>query len=309
MTEPIHDIIPREINDDGVKNLMNQFSNSIDETVNFGSHILKWDLDNIKGGDENLPIVLSFRHFLELIDSISILIKQSSVDPCNLLLRGALETYFGLEYIFEKYTLDRSMAFLAWNAHNNMKVFKKYDKTTELGKQFQEKWDKDKLIRGTKIPDSPLIIPAIENLENLLRRPEYQKVEKEFLRLKKNKEPNPNWYRLFNGPKNIQELANHLKLSALYEVLYRPWSGQVHGTEVIQGKYNSTDKNVEIYQIRFPKDVQSVTGFALTLSILTFSLYINNRIPSRKNDFTDWYKTIREFHLKINSNKQLFTFK
>jgi hypothetical protein len=305
MTNPVNDIIPREQVNEDIGNLLAAFSNGIDETVNFGSHILKWDVEINRGGEENLPVVFSFRHFLELIDSISILVKYSSIDPCKLILRGAMETYLGLEYIFEKDTLERSMGFLVWHAHKNLKLYKRLDPTSEQGKLLQSMINKDKLFDGLNLPNIPKLNNAIKNVESILNKPEYQKAEKQYEQLLNTKERNPSWYRLYNGPKNIQELASHLGLSALYEIVYRSWSGPTHGTDILQGKISRKSDKAGIIQIRYPKDAQLVTSYAMILTQLTFSTYIDNRVPNKKKDYLDWYITMRDFFQQVASKEQL----
>ena len=59
-SKPNDNFIYREIDDEGLKSLLNQFSEKIEETVNFGSQVSKWSLDNMTGGDEKLPILLSY---------------------------------------------------------------------------------------------------------------------------------------------------------------------------------------------------------------------------------------------------------
>src|SRR5690349_8409285 len=99
MTLPVLEILPRDKRGPAEIELLSKFSILIDEFINFGTHVLKWELETAKGGDENIPISMMFRHLLELGDSISILVKNSSIDPCKLQLRGILEALLGLEYI------------------------------------------------------------------------------------------------------------------------------------------------------------------------------------------------------------------
>ncbi len=305
-TEPIKGVIPREL-DSGVAELLDNFSRGIEECVNFGSHILNWDAKIKRGGDENFPPAMLFRHFLELIDSVSILVKNSSVDPCKLILRGALEVYFSLEYIFEKETKDRSMAFLVWHNHKNIKRYKSFDPNQEQGKQMQNSFNKDKLINGINLKNNPKIQQSIANLERLLKTEKFQKGEAEYQRLKNAGEKNPPWYRLFNGPKNIEELATRLNLAGLYEMFYRYWSGPTHGTDIIQGKaFENPSGGTDIIQIRYAKDAQAVTSQSMILLIKVFKLYISNRIPEKQQDFNSWYiASIRDFFQKICSSEQL----
>ena len=306
MTEPVHDILSRALDKNGLMDLLAKLSNGLDETVNFGSQILNWDLGNVRGSDEHIPIILSFRHLLELIDSISILVRSSSIDPCKLILRGALETCFSLEYIFESNTTDRCMAFLVWHSHKNLKTYRKLDPSLEQGKQLQHVLNQDKLASGMEIPTIPGLNDAIVNLESLIQQPEYEKAEKEYQRLRNAGIKNPAWYQLFNGPKTIQGLAEHLDMHAFYEIFYRHWSGPTHGTDIIQGKLSGAPGDTaEIIQIRYPKNAQEVTSQAMMLALKTFSRYIDIRIPNKKEEFKVWYLSMREFYMKVTGKEQL----
>lgn len=303
--EPIEEIIPR-ISE--AQDILGKFSKEIDEAVNFGSHVLKWDIETSKGGDENMPIVLLFRHFLELIDSVSILVKYSSIDPCKLILRGSLETYFGLEYLFEKDTIDRSMAFLVCHAHKKLKVYRKLDNDSNQSKAFLKEIQKDKSYDTLDLSRIPNIKDAIQNSESMLSLPIYQKAEAEYQRLIKLKFKNPPWYQLFNGPKNVKELSSHLQLNGLYEILYRYWSGSTHSTDIIDGKIShSNTGGVDIIQIRFIKDAQSITSYALTFSFKMFELFINKRTPSRLNEYKAWYQERKNTYLQIASTNRIIT--
>ena len=52
---------------------------------------MKWDADKGRAGDENTPPLLFLRNIIELGDAISILIKNSSIDPAKPLLRSLLK--------------------------------------------------------------------------------------------------------------------------------------------------------------------------------------------------------------------------
>lgn len=305
--KPADNVVPRSIENSNTKAILDKLANGLEEFINFGSWILKWDTEKMHGGDENIPITMSFRHFIELTDSISILVRHSSIDPCKLLLRGALETYFGLEYLFEKDTDDRCMAFITWHFNQKIKTYKKLDPTTEQGRHFQKTLD-DHFTGSLLLKNNPNIPLAIQNWESLLQKPKYQKAQNEIQRLKSLKEKNPAWYRLFDGPKNIEALAKHLKMSDWYEILYRHWSGPTHGTDIISGKLFSGGKGtVEIPQIRYIKDVQEVVQWTCSLSIKTFQTYINYRLPEKEDEYIKWYQTVKNFYLKINAQEPIIT--
>jgi len=130
---------------------------------------------------------------------MSILISKASIDPVTLLLRGSLETYFGLEYLLETDTSNRSMAFMVCYFHKKLKFFGKFDTKTTQGQQFEASNRRDRFqldfstFRGTKFEIEK------NNWEALLQKPIYQAAETEYQRLIKAGESNPSWYRLFNG--------------------------------------------------------------------------------------------------------------
>ena len=305
MYEAVDDIIPRTP-DPKVAELVTNLSAVIDTFVDFGSHILKWDIEVKRLEEYNAPIMMTYRHFLELIDSTSILIRQSSVDPCKLILRGMLEAYFSLAYMLEADTEDRCMAFMVWTMHKKRKNLERADPTSEIGKHFKSKLGKDKLTKNVQLPVHPEIQAEKARLESVFLKPHWQKAEQEYQRLKATGAANPAWYRLFNGPRDMERMADHLELMAIYDVFYRDWSGPTHSTDIFQGKVSlDSDGGAEIHQLRTPKSVQDVSQWVLTLSLMMFNLYIDNRIPNKKSEFASWYLTIRHDYRSIASKEPI----
>ena len=69
MTQRINEILPREIQS-GVEQTLTKFSEIIDEFVNFGTHVFKRVIEQSKGSDEQMPLMIFFRDMLEKADSI-----------------------------------------------------------------------------------------------------------------------------------------------------------------------------------------------------------------------------------------------
>ncbi len=298
-----NDFVPREIENPELEKILNSFADGLDSIVDFGSQILKSDFENTLGKDEVLPIIMSLRHFLDLIDAISILIRKSSIDPAKLLLRGALETFLSLEYIFEKNTDQRCMAFMVFHIHHKIKLIEKYDINTESGKQFLAKFKHDRLLNDMKIPEFKGDLDHKKNLLKLLNKPEYKLAEEAYQNLLVTKKPF-NWFNLFNGPKNIIGLATHLKYIGLYELLYRKWSSSTHSMDIIDAKIiGNDDGSVSIYQLRMPTDAQSVIQWAISISLRTLDAYIKNRTPNKMEDYKVWHLTIRDLYIRVyNTN-------
>lgn len=304
MTKPVAEVLAREVDQPEVAKLLETFSRGLEEYVNFGTHILNWDIKNSKGRDENLPVFLLFRQIIEFVDAISVMVKHSSIEPCKALLRSVLETALELEYILEKDSKTRALSFLLWHLHydlnNNMKGI-------ENTPEHQEHIAK---LRSGKIASkyfNPMKIQGLEdhNLEisKQINSPLFTEIEKEYQRLQKK---NPKWYELYNGPKNIEQLANRLGRRDLYEILYRYWSGTTHGTDILHGKLRRTKEGeTMIVSIRFPAMAQMVTVYSLNLCVWMFSLVIRKRLPNHKNEFRKWYARNRPFHLKLTKEELL----
>jgi hypothetical protein len=305
-TQPVQEVISRNPSSHEVSKVLGRFADLIDETVNFGSHVLKWHLESARGGDDTAPITLSFRHILELLDAVSINIRNSSLDPCKLLLRGALESYFGVAYILETDTKRRAMAFMATYVNQRLKTYRKLDPTTQQGKEFRSLLKKDPLATTMVISiPTTAIQAAIANLENLEKKPAYKDAYKEYDRVRKAGSKNPYWYSLYGGPSNIEKLADHLNLQAFYHILYRKWSSSTHGTDIIEGNISrSSTGQVEILQLRLPKEPEVLTVLAVSIALKLFRLFIEHYAPEKSSEYTSWYqKEIQAIYLRLTKNK------
>ena len=304
MTTPIEEIIPRSLPED-VSAVLNEFKDSIEEMVNFGSVILSWDLSR-KGSDEDLPPVLFLRNFLENVDAISVLIKYSSVESCKILLRTALENVFYLGYILQSDSKNRALAFIVWNTINNNKLLNQADSTSNEYKELLKKYKNDTFLKDSKPPIIANTSELIKLGEKIFLLPKFLPIKEEYDNTKKLLKKKPAWYTLFDGPRTIEELANRVKLGALYEVLYRNWSGSIHGTNIIQGKFiTSSDQEHELMQLRHPKDAQSITLYCSNLCLMVFKNYLSVRNPEKLPAFLEWYLTIRDSFNQLSQHQKI----
>ena len=293
MTKPIDDLKP-EISDNNLKVLLENSSEILQECVNYGTWVLKWIIEKEEKGDESLPPILFLRNLLEIIDSVSILMSHSSIEPGKILLRSALETYFYLEYLFECDTNNRSIAYLVWNTHNINITLTRFDSQSEVGKNIAAKLKNDKFISSVEafIPKE-IIENQKKNNASLLNLPLYKKVNSKYLLLRKNRGKNINWYSILDGPSNLADLAKKSSLYSFYEVIYRLWSNSVHGTDIIQGKIVPENNNaIGIMQLRYYGNGQIIFSLAFQLINQSLRLFINNKLPERKQEFQKWFENI-----------------
>ena len=94
-----------------------------------------------------------------------------------------------------------------------------------------------------------------------------------------------------------------MNLHASYEILYRGFSGNVHATSIFQGKLvTNNDGTMDIIQIRYPKDAQSVTQNTINVLIGAYLVYYKSRLPGKNREFQEWY---HEFRIPYNKLSQM----
>jgi hypothetical protein len=301
MVKPIEDILPREMENKDIESLLAQFSNGIEEVVNFGTHVIQWELNEAKGGDENIPIAMILRNILDMLDATSILVKSSSIDPCKALLRTTLESFFGLEYILESDTKSRALAFLVCHYQKELKMLNKLDPHHQSNVQLKHKLQVDRSVsKSGELPKVKDVKNAIENVNRILALPIYKETLSKYTELQELGIKSPKWYNLYSKIKNIDQLASYLNRQYLYEIMYRFLSEIVHGSDIIQGKLiNTTNKKSAIVQLRYVKDAQYITLHAMNFGLLTFQVVTEKRLVKYKKEYAEWYLTIRKLYQKL----------
>jgi hypothetical protein len=305
-TTPINSFIPREP-DHRIKDLLRLYSEFLEETVNYGSHIMTWKPNDFSNGEQGLPIVLFLRNYLSYIDSCSILVKQSSIEPCQSLLRTSFENLLYILYLIDDNSGKKALGYIIWNAFEKAKLLSKVDGKSKQYLDLAKSYKKTELLKD----EQPIILKNIDKLKetnnNLINAKQYTEIVKEYHRTsgKYNKRPFA-WYSLFDGPSSIRLLAERVKLESFYEILYKSWSSSTHGTSVIDGVLSGDENGIaQINQIRLPFDAESVTGISINLSAFLFSKFIKAKMPERENEFTEWYKQFRE-DTKIILDRKIF---
>ncbi|MCM4171871.1 hypothetical protein DHD32_10290 [Arenibacter sp. TNZ] len=305
MYKSIEYILPRDQNE--VKAELEKLSSSIDNAVDFGTHLLKWQMDKIQSGDNHLVPILFFRNILELADAISILIKNSSVDPAKPLVRSLLENSFGLEYLLEKDQKNRALSYIVWIVHKDLKFYEKLNAESQIGKQFSSEIKKDKHVQKVDSDESLNKLGKLDSKE-LLKLPIYQKIEEEYQRSNDIRK-NPKWFALFDGPADIEQLAKRLNHHTLYEIVYRTLSDSVHATDLMKSKLvPGKNGQTDIIQIRFPKDAQNITMYTLNFLIMTYLDFYKKELPERKDDVAKWYLQFQAIYKELKE-KDLFNIK
>jgi len=305
---PIENLLPQK-NEEAAQIILDQCSNLIDKVIAFGTHVLKWEFDKNLKGDKEVPPLMFLRKLLDTGDAISILLRKSSIDSAKTLVRNLLETGFGLEYLIEDDQERRALSYLVCNYINQIKTLESHVSSTERGKQFKTELKKTKFINKKPVEkyfDENGLQEQIEDIYKLLESDLYSDVYEEFKKVsRKNKNvsrkrKNPNWYHLFEGPKDIERLAGRLKLNTYYQVHYREYSKETHSSNVYQGKLvKNSNGGTDIFQLRFIKDADTVAQNTVTTLLRLIQEYIDLRLPERKIEHTNWH--VNEIIVHLNA--------
>lgn len=313
--EPYIDLVKREYEDEEYCEYLRLSAETIDNIVNFGSHIFKWakEVDHVSG-DEKIVALVLLRKTLDLLDSISILISKSSIDSSKILLRSLLEVLFETEYLLKEDSEKRAKCLMVWYMNKLIKNRFKHDPSTTEGKIFYAKLKQDQMLKGSGIDEfsrdlSHKLQKEISDIQKILK--DYEDFQKEYDKIiAKNK--NTPWYSMFNGPNNAYELAAEVDLGGLYETLFRTFSDTTHSNDLFEKVLNPNEaKNaINITQIRSPKDIGFTISITITFALKFYRIFIYYFFPDSKfaiEEYNKWYaKNIRDFYLKnVNINMNL----
>jgi len=285
-TKPIEIILPQSIESKEFQDLIDLVSSTLDELVSFGTQVVHWAANNpkFKKPDVDVPLVLLSRHILELVDSISILVKKSSIDPCKILLRAALETMLYIRFITAERCEERCKAYLVSYMKNKKNEYLKYKFDSKIHEAFKKKIENDHFINEglnpfTKELDQ-LVDAKIKNLDEWISRPIFSDTIIEFNRLKKKYNRKPPWYLLYDGAENIEKLASMFKFQYLYEAVYRNWSDFVHASDVITGRIAAGGEGKSaFYQIRMGNSIIEIAMFSLNIVLSSYRNLIEFIVP------------------------------
>jgi Family of unknown function (DUF5677) len=305
--QPIEEILPQTPKE--LKTILDKLGSLLHESVSFGTHILKWDVEKLREGkDNNMPSVF-LRNIVELADAISILISNCSVDPAKIIFRSLLESCYGLLYMLEDNEKQRAYCFMVFKSVEKIKHCNKWISTEQSHAQFKIKLSKDTLdVDLSSYFDHPDFIRVKKQREKLLEKPEFKLVYEEYLRTKKRLDREFHWYTLYNGPKNFIELTEYLGKTVSYEFHYKTFSDNVHGTSVEKGFSDAGGGKAQIIQIRDYENVQELFSHTITVLLELYIVYIRKRIPEKDPEFVAWFNNFKIPYLDI-TKKKLFEYK
>lgn len=274
----------------------------LDKTIDFGTQIFDWEIEAYQS-KESIVCQTFFKNILEIGDGISILVQKSSIENAKILLRSLVENIFYLEYLLESNSKNRALAYLVATFHSEMKFNSKMDKNSPEGKNFRSVVLKDKTYQNV-----PFLEPRVQPEKNgneftqMLTHPDFIEVEREYQRTAA-KKSNPPWYMLFDGPPNIDQLANHIKVNARYEILYRVLSESVHSSNIIKYSLIDLENGSGLGGMRNPEDADMIVKLALVCLESAYANFVAKRIPAKAADYEAWHQRFSKDYDQLGTSR------
>lgn len=285
-TNPLQTVIYRELQIQRAQKFLAVATPLFQELVNYGSNaLIRCATSSRRGENEDLAPLNLYRHILEMTDACEVLLASSCAIPCILLIRSSFEALMGMEFIFETEVMyvKRSLAWLLAYAYKRRSTYESMLEDSPRGKEFRAAVAKDKWTRDVPVFPQDKIQAAIDNMDKLLARPQFAEIEAEYRSFKNR----PEWYQLFGGPPNIQQLAYRLNHHVQYDFLYRHWSAVSHAQDF--SNFIAVDSTGEsgVRGIRDAGSLQEVSRFAATLMVEATRILIKEFRPTE--DFSTYY--------------------
>ena len=282
---------------------LSKFSAFLDQTVDFGVKILEYETLRTREGDANIICLMLLRNILELGDSISILLKQSSIDPSKILIRSLIENSLQIQYLKDDNFENRGLAYAFCQTKKKEIQIKKMIENTDSNNQFERDLISDRIIKSFSAELNQINLKnQLKNYTDIVNSDHYKVINGEFLKIKG--KARTNWFELFDGPKNIRDLSKSLGLLSLYEMFFKRYSSNVHIDDTFSGKvFQNSNGGTDIIQMRYFKDAQIVTLDSFLILQQFYIEYLSKREIKMQNEFKEWHDLLKSPLEQLRNNE------
>ena len=263
----------------------------LQELVNSGLMIFRrCEKEASRTGKENEDVAAMalYRHVIEMVDTVEVLVANSCGTGAIPVLRSVFEGVLGLLYLLgdDKTYIDRTLAWLVADIHIWIKARQLLEPGTQRGKQYAQLYAKEFAKVIPRLPQAG-IAAEIQQLEQLLKTPQFAPINAEYQRTNKQLKRAPDWFALYGGPKNRAELAKLLGKGAIYQLLYGDLSTLAHGNDL--RRYLTDGSGRPAYDgVRRPNEVQFIAELSALL-LIEASRAMIQKFREGEN-LAPWYK-------------------
>lgn len=253
--------------------------------VQKGEEILTYSYKQFSEEHSNIPdelkvAILLYGQVIENIKGVYILLKNSSERCALSITRDLIENTLYLKFIMDKkYFKKRALAYYYSFFKDSLSYEEMLLSNRENGVKIREYINKelsDQSFEGVKQRRNALKKVLEEERFNEIKN-EWKRVKDEKMKEKKRWSYYPKWYELFEGSENIRQLAISCDFGVEYDMLYGPYSRQVHSTNAMEN-YGGVNQGSQ-------DAVLATRCFGLA----AIEYYIDFFLPELGEEYADWY--------------------
>ncbi len=312
-TEAADTILNRQRSLEEAKDEIAVLSPLLQEAVNYATQVVE-RCSTCDTEDPVRRVVLClYLHIIEMTDAVQLLVASSCPDPAKLLLRSSLEAVLSINYILKDQSELRALSWLHEFYIKEIRFCRSHDSTTNEGKELRQSLKKDRFWAASdELKLSEDLKESWAFYDNQLNLPQFEPIKTEYKRLKKERKDkggkgSPKWYEMFGStdpcettPRNLEQLAQHLKLSGMYDAYYRTHSSLVHGRAAARFYLGMDHLTSEDPLLRGRHHVVHVTRRAVNLLSYATCMVSARYLPEERERYCEWkaelLKTLSNFH-------------
>jgi hypothetical protein len=239
---------------------------------NYGTAQMRTLMESQEGSVANdvaIPLIVAIgiqRWGLALLSAIEQQIRDGWTGPAKITIRSLFECMLAAKYMLA----DPAQRYNRARAYMYGELLKSH--SFLMGRLPDTPAGKKAAALATQDEFGPALLSTLPEARIRERLAEVERemsstymidIATEFERLRRSKRPNVAWHELFDGPRNVEQLAVRTGHALSYEVLYRLWSQSAHATAVVRPAVRIQSGKVDIMDIRCPTDLNEakVTAF------------------------------------------------
>jgi hypothetical protein len=257
------------------------------EVTDTGGTVLTSLVHESGGQMSRLAIIAVFHHTLSLIDGMENLIGSGIVEPVKILLRALLEARMKLFYIMEADT-DRGLALIHMHIKNDEAKKRSFKKGTNEFNKLKEALEND---REHDFKEEEYIDPDIDaklaEYVKVLGEPRWVPLNSEYDKLKR-----PEWYKYFDGPENLKEMAILLNMLGSYELFYRRFSSPTHADDIISDVLINDPAKLTIALFRRNDQLDIIADLAAAYELTIIETIVNRYVQGRQVEIREWSESV-----------------
>ena len=259
--------------------------------------------------EENNALVFLYRHLISLIDSLPAITKTPSVESLQIIMRSIFEASCYLLYMVEQNMDKRSAAYQVYYIRQRIKLYKRFDLDTDLGKTYKDNWSKDRVYQNIPIISLDTKKDII-NLQSQLNRSPYKEINDEYAKIKKSTKGRFNWYTYDSNCTNFKDLCFYLNRPISYDVFFKMWSTSTHSTGAYSGKIIKKDSGAGIDAIRSLSGHKDLILISISFIEIFYRDFFKELLPDFFERHLRYYKNqLRPLEKEIQKNKNYYKLK